>query len=305
VKAYYQPNPRIRPPVVLGHEFVGHLLEKGEGVDSFAPGERVTLATTIGCGSCWLCLRGHSNLCPSKRCVGTDLDGAFAEIVALPAEAVARGNLLKVPEPVEDDGAAISEPLACVINALELAGLSPGETVAVIGAGPMGLLHLEAARALGAARRIVIQRSRARLEFARRFADLALSSEQDVEAEVRAFTRGRGADVVVVTAPSAEAQEAALRLLAPRGRLSLFAGAPKEKALIRLDSRFIHYNEIKVCGASDSTPRHHRLALDLLAAGKVKAAPLITHRFPLQEIVAAIELARRGESLKVAIEIGP
>jgi len=304
MKAYYIENPRIRPGIILGHEFVGRVLERDEQASGLAVGDRVTMATTIGCNECYLCKKGYSNLCEQRMCIGTDFPGALAERLAIPARAVLGGNVLPLPAGLSAEAGCLAEPLSCVINAQNLAEVGKGDTVVVVGAGPMGLLHLEAARAKGATRTAAVQRSVHRRELARQFADVVFSPEE-AEAGIMNLTEGRGADVVIVTAPSPEAQEKALPLVGMNGRLSLFAGVPKDTPHVTLDSRWIHYRQIKVVGASDSTPRHVAEALALLASGRIRSELIITHRLPLERVVEGIEMMKRGESLKVLIEVCP
>ncbi|GFP35739.1 threonine 3-dehydrogenase, partial [Candidatus Hakubella thermalkaliphila] len=202
-------NPRFKPPLIIGHEFVGRVVEKGAEVTDFQVGDRLTMATTISCGRCELCHRGLGNLCESRICVGTDIPGAMAEYLAIPALALQRGNVLKVPDGLSDEAAALSEPLGCAINAQLIAKVGLGQTVLIVGAGPLGCLHAELARASGALKVYLTQRSEPRLSLARKLAVDAVidASAHDPVSEVRRLTQGQGADVVIVTAPNPKAQE--------------------------------------------------------------------------------------------------
>lgn len=143
-------NPRCIPPRIIGHEMVGYIIHAGSSVKSFSPGERVTLATTVACGNCAYCRLGLGNVCPNARPISYNIDGAFAERMAVPPEALVLGNVIKVPDQVSDEEAALSEPLSCAINAQELAGVKKNDTVLIIGGGPLGALHAELAKANGA-----------------------------------------------------------------------------------------------------------------------------------------------------------
>jgi L-iditol 2-dehydrogenase len=181
-----------------------------------------------------------------------------------------------------------------------------GDTVLVIGSGPAGIIHSQLARLKGAGKVLLTQRSRARLELAAaRFpVDRTIaSSEEDLEKIVMEETHGEGADVIYVCAPSAQAQETAVRLAAPRGRINLFGGLPKDDNLIRVDANTVHYKELFLGGASSSLPEGNRQALDLLAGGAIEADRLITHTFGIDDIVAAFDVAEGRQGIKVVVEL--
>lgn len=296
-------NPRCHPPRIIGHELVGHIVHVGSQVTGFTPGERVTLATTLACGDCPYCRLGLSNLCPNARPISYDFDGGFAERLVIPPLAISGGNVIKVPAAVSDEAAALSEPLSCVINALELAGLKSGDTVLILGGGPLGALHAGAARAMGAKTTIIVQRSEPRISLLRRLSGVRVidGSREDVLAAVRDQTGGLGADIVSVCAPAREAQEQAISFARKGGTVSLFASLPKDAADITLDSRTIHYGELRLVGASDSRPEHVVQAVRLMAAGKIDVDPLITHRISLEDIRTGLNLMIAKESLKVLV----
>jgi len=306
LKGYLKGNPRIRPPQVVGHEFVAEVVAVGDGVTEFSPGDRFTMAPSIPCGRCRLCRSGRGNLCPDLKPMACHYPGAFAEYVAVPAHAVALGHALEVPEAVSDEAGCLAEPLSCAVNAQEIAGVSLGDTVVIVGAGPLGCLHAELARARGASRVIITQRSRPRQELARRFAvdEVVDAGAGDQVEQVRELTDGLGADVVIVTAPDPGIQGRALEMARKGGVVCLFAGLPGDLARITVNSRFIHYGQVSLVGASDSTPRHVALALRLLEAGCISTEKLITHRLSLDDIITGYEFVRGGEALKVLIYPG-
>jgi L-iditol 2-dehydrogenase len=296
-------NPRCHPPRVIGHEFVGRVVHVGSGVTGFVPGDRVTLATTLACGVCEYCTLGLGNLCPNAKPISYDFDGAFARFVAIPPLALAGGNAIHVPDAVPDEAAALSEPLSCAINAQELAGVKAGDRVLILGGGPLGALHAEVAKALGAAEVLIVQRSEPRLSLLRLLQRITVidGGREDVLAVVQARTGGLGADVVIVCAPARDAQEEALRYARKGGAISLFASMPKGAADISLDSRAIHYGELHIVGASDSRPEHVARAVRLLADGKIDVEPVITHRVPLASLLDGINLMKEKQSLKVMV----
>jgi L-iditol 2-dehydrogenase len=306
-------NPRCRPPRIIGHEMVGEIMHVGAEVRGFAPGERITLATTVACGNCPYCARGLGNMCPNAKPISYDFDGAFARYVAIPPMALVGRtgkytvcNVIKVPDTVPDDAATLSEPLSCAINAQELVGVKAGDRVLIVGGGPLGALHVEVAKALGAADLMVVQRSEPRLSLLRKLCDVRVidGAAEDVAAVVKERTEGLGADVVIVCAPSREAQEQAISLARKGGAISLFASLPKGASDVTLDSRLIHYGELRVVGASDSRPEHVTKAVQMMAAGKIDWQRLITHRLPLAEIHTGLALMQEKQSLKVLMYPG-
>jgi L-iditol 2-dehydrogenase len=296
-------NPRCHPPRIIGHEFVGRAVHVGSEVTGFASGDRITLATTLACGACPYCDLGLGNLCPNSKPISYDFDGAFARYVAVPPLALAGGNAILVPTGVPDEAAALSEPLSCAINAQELAGVKAGDRVLILGGGPLGALHAAVARALGAAEVMVVQRSEPRLSLLRRLLDITVidGAGEDVLAVVQSRTGGLGADVVIVSAPARDAQEEALRYARKGGAISLFASMPKGAAEITLDSRAIHYGELRLVGASDSRPEHVEKAVRLLAEDTIDVDPIITHRVPLDALLDGIALMKDKQSLKVMV----
>jgi L-iditol 2-dehydrogenase len=198
----------------------------------------------------------------------------------------------------------MTEPLACVLNGQELTRVGTGDDVVVVGAGPIGCLHARLARARGAARVFMIEQSPERLALAAERVEpdeAILAPAQDPVEAVRSFTDGRGADVVIVAAASRKAQEQALEMAAPRGRVSLFAGLPKDAPTITLDANRVHYRELAVVGAAGSTPAHNAAALALIANGQVPVEDLITHRMPLERVHEAIAGVRSGTGIKYVI----
>lgn len=297
-------NPRFKTGRIIGHEMVGRIVHVGAETQGFAIGERITLATTIACGACRCCALGLGNMCPNATPISADYDGAFAAKISIPAVALAGGNVIKVPDNVPDEAAALCEPLSCAINAQELAGPGKGDRVIIIGGGPLGALHAELAGAAGAEKVMIVQRSEPRLSFLRKMSGLIVidGAREDVAARVRDGTEGLGADVVIVCAPNREAQEQSIHYARKGGTVSLFASLPKDAADITLDSRVIHYGELRLVGASDSRPEHVRKAVELLAAKRIDVGPIITHTISLEEIHKGFELMKSKLSLKVLVK---
>lgn len=306
LKMWLAGNPRCQPPRIIGHEMTGILTHVGENVQGYKAGERITLATTVGCGQCYYCKNNRSNLCPEARPISNASDGAFAEYIEIPPLAISGGNVVKVPDNVPDEHAALSEPLSCAINCQRLAGIKAGDSVLIIGGGPLGALHAELAKALGAADVMLSGTSEKRLVFLKNLKDVCIinSLEEDVEEIVRKRTNGLGVDAVIVSAPTKEAHEKAIRYVRKGGTISYFASIPEGKSDIVIDSRMIHYREIKIAGASDSRPEHVVEALKLMSEGKIDADSIITHRMGIEKFMEGLELMQARDTLKILIYPG-
>ena len=304
IRIYYHGQKNVIPPHIIGHEIAGIVAEVGEGVNGYEVGEPVTLVTSVGCGKCKYCQKGYVNLCPSGKALGYFYPGGFAQYIAVPREAVRQESVLKLPQGISFEEASIVEPLSCCINGQDYLRIEPGDTVAIFGAGPIGRMHAELARAGGASRIILIDLSPQRLQLARDCSSIDcivdVEREDPVE-KILELTQGEGADVAVVACSSGKAQQQALQIAAKKGRVSFFAGLSKQNSTIELDSNIIHYGEISVFGAFASYREQYLRALELISSGKVKAMGLITHRFPLDRIVEAIQTAKSGIGLKVVI----
>jgi L-iditol 2-dehydrogenase len=258
----------------------------------------------VPCGQCEWCRRDMANNCAVNLAIGYQFPGCMAEYLLLSPLVVEGGPICPIPDHVADDEAALAEPLACCLNGLEISGVSPGDVVCILGAGPIGCLLTWAAQSMGAGKVILIQRSRGRLEVAAAAGPdrLICSENEDPVAAVIAETGGRGADLVITAAPTAEAQSQALEMVRIRGRVNLFAGLPRDLGPVPLDSNIIHYRECSVQGAHGASPRHHRAALALIARGAIPVRRLITHHFPLREVREAVDTAESHRGMKVIIQ---
>jgi len=295
----------IVPPRVMGHEIAGEVVEVGADAQGWQPGDRVQVIAAIPCGECRECRRGRMTVCPNQESIGYHYEGGFAEYMVVPAKVLRVDGLNRVPDEVGFAEASVAEPLACVLNGQMLARVAEGDDVVVVGAGPIGCLHVRLARARGASRVFLVDLNAERLEMAAALVspDASVSaSEVDVVDEISKLTDGRGADVVITAAASGRAQEQALRMAARQGRISFFGGLPKDNPMIALDSNLVHYTELTIVGANGSSPGHNAQALQLIASGAVPVADLITHRLTLDDTLAAFDIVARGEAIKVTIE---
>ena len=303
VKIARSGHPNMTAPQVMGHEIAGEVTDVGAGVEGWAAGDRVQVIAAIPDGTCADCLAGHPTVCQNQLSMGYQFPGGFAEYLVVPANVLAVDGLNRIPDGLSYAEASLAEPLACVLNGQELARVGEGDTVVVIGSGPIGCLHVRLARARGAASVILVDLNPERLAQAAELVkpDVAIASSDPI-AEVLAATGGRGADVVITAAASGVAQEQGLLMLARRGRLSLFGGLPKDAPTITVDSNLVHYRELTIVGVNGSSPAHNKQALELIASGAVPVADLITHRLPLDQVLEALEIVARGEAIKVTIE---
>ncbi|MCL2877429.1 MAG: zinc-binding dehydrogenase [Acidobacteria bacterium] len=288
----------ITPPSVFGHELAGVVEEVGEGVDSFAPGMRVVSANSGPCSECFFCRKHRANLCENLQFI----NGAYAEFIKIP-EPIVRQNLLILPDSVSFEEAAIVEPLACVLRAVEQTGIEEGDTVALIGTGPIGLMFVQTMKSIGA-RVIALDKEEHRLNAAKSMgADHVLdSTHANAVEQVRNLTDGnRGADVVIEAVGLKETWQQAMKMIRRGGIINLFGGCPSGTQ-IPLDSTLIHYSEITVKASFHHTPRHIREALDAIHRGRFNAKSLITGRERLTSLAGVLERLLNGAGdLKIAI----
>jgi len=296
-------NPRVKPPAIIGHETAGVVVGAGKYVTRVKVGDHVAIGADVPCGQCRWCRNGLGNNCAINYAIGYQIPGAFAEFMLLPRLVLDEGPVTPFGDSLTFDQAALAEPLACAINGLELAGMSLGKTVVIIGLGPIGCMMIDLARAMGAVKIIGVQRSRLRMEIARTYgADVYIASaEEDVVSRCREETDREGPDIVMTTCGSVEAHEQAVEMVAHRGVVNLFGGLGKDVRPMSVLSNTIHYKECFVTGSHGSVPRQHEMAVQLLEKGMVRVEPLITHRFPLSEIGPAFDVMRSRQGMKVVL----
>jgi L-iditol 2-dehydrogenase len=304
-KIFHHGHPRLEPPQVIGHEIAGEIIELGEGVTGYSLGERVQIIAAVPCEECWACRAGKQGICINQTSMGYQYSGGFAEEMVVPAAVLKANGVNRIPAGLSFEEAAVAEPLACALNAQRLVNVGPGDRVLVMGAGPIGCLHIRLARAFGATQVMLadINGDRLKLSADAVKPDLAIDmSAEDLSETVLAATDGIGPTVIITAAPSGQAQEQAIGLVAPGGRISFFGGLPKDKPMISVDSNVVHYRELILAGANGSSPAQNAEALELIASGKVPVADLITHKLPLDRVQDAIAAVTSGEAIKVVIQ---
>jgi L-iditol 2-dehydrogenase len=289
----------IVPPALFGHELAGDIVAMGAGVRDFSVGQRVVAANSAPCGKCFYCQRSQENLCEDLMFN----NGAYAQYIRIPGRIV-RKNMYEVPEHLSYQDAALIEPLACVLRGLEESGLRAGDTVAIIGLGPIGMMFVRMAKHVYGARVIAIGRRQPQLDRARNMgADEVIVNVDgaDVEGPVRRLTNGRGADVVIEAVGLPEVWQLALRLLRRGGVVNFFGGCPSGTD-VRLDTGLLHYSEITCLASFHHTPALIRKALDIVSRGYISAKDLVNRVEPLANLLQVMQhLMSHNGHLKTAI----
>jgi L-iditol 2-dehydrogenase len=290
-----------RAPLVLGHEPTGIIAKKGKKVKDFDVGDKVFVHHHVACLKCHYCLRGDYTLCEQFH--NTHLDpGGFAEYFRVPAPNL-QIDTLKIPENLTFEEATFIEPVGCCLRAIKKVGLQVGDSVAIIGSGVIGLIHVALAKIFGASKIIASDIVDFRLTAAKNFgADVTVNPQkEDLKSVVAAETNGIGVDVAFVTAPSLKAYEAGLSVCRKGGKICVFAPTePKDNLQLSLEKLF--FSEIQIIPSYSTSHVETRTALELLKSKKLKLKELITHRFRLEEAAEAFKTALENkESLKVII----
>ena len=287
-------------PTILGHEVSGTVEALGAGVDGLRPGQRVAVYPIAACGECFFCQRGLHPLCLKPYGLAHGADGGFAEYVLVPRQIVRLGGVVDIGD-MPFDLAAMIEPFSCCISAAEKCGTRAGDTVAIVGCGPLGLMHVVVSKAMGA-RVIALEVNEARRQKAAEFgADFTLNpGEGDPFAAVRQLTGGVGADVVIAAVGAADVVEKFLPLVRNGGVFNIFGGTPKGD-MIQLDPRWLHYGEIVLTGTFGASLSHFKRSLEFVRAHPAAVLALISARCTLGGVLEAVERVRTGAALKSII----
>lgn len=280
----------------LGHEFAGIVRAVGPEVTRFVPGDRVTAAHHVPCGSCWACRHGSESMCPQFKVTNVDPCG-FAELIRIPrlhVEHVA----FRLPAAMTCEEASFTEPLACAVRAVERSRVLPGDRVAVVGAGAMGLLIAQVLLARGADA-IVMDIAEKRLGLAREVGVRTVANPAaGVRKTLEDLTDGAGVDGVVLTVVNARLLQEAQRAVRAGGRINVFADVAGGSRLA-LDFSDLYQRELTVVSTYSSTPATLAEAFALLADRRVRVSPLISHRLPLDAFYEGVQLQREGVATKV------
>lgn len=287
---------------VLGHEIAGEIVEVGKLIEGYRVGIRVTAPPNIGCGLCEFCRDGYNNMCPNYEAFGISIDGGFQEYMRVPHIAIKGGNIFPIPDHLGYEEAALAEPLSCCYNALRSVKTTHEDVVLVIGAGPIGAMHVILNRIAGAKKILVADIRQNRLDAIKEFGAAATlnSSEVDLKEAVLAETNGRGADVIITAASVPQLQSQAVELLATHGRVNFFGGLGKG-VQVPIDTNRVHYRGLVLTGSTGSTHSDYYKSLALIADSRAEVGQLVSGRFPLTEANAAFDYALSGEGMKTMI----
>jgi L-iditol 2-dehydrogenase len=294
----------LKPPMPFGHELAGVVAEVGKGVVGFREGDRVVALNSAPCDACFFCTHGQQNLCE-------DLlfnNGAYAEFIRIPARIVEKNTLL-VPDGVPLEHAALTEPLACVVRGLQESGAQAGDTMVVIGAGPIGLMFMHVAELAGV-RVIAVVKRENQVAAAKVFGArdvVQVGAVEDVVAATRALTHeGRGADIVIEAVASSATWEWAVDMVRKGGVVNFFGGPPSGTK-VQLDTNRLHYGDITLKASFHHTPSTCRAAFELVTSGRFKCAEYITGRAGLDEVPSlfARMMNRDGGSREIKTAVFP
>lgn len=302
VKTFRRGHPVLikKTPSGFGHEFAGIVYKVGEGVTDFQVGDRVVAANSAPCGECFFCRRGEENLCENLDL----LNGAYAQYITIPKN-IAEKNTIKIPDELDFKLAAFSEPLANVCHGIARTPIKKGDTVGVIGIGPIGLMFCALAKLKGA-RVIAMGRNALKLKMAKEFAGadevIDLKKHPDPTEIILGMTEeGRGLDVAVECVGLPEIWESMFKLVRKGGTVHLFGGCASGTS-INIDTRRLHYDEVNIVSVFHHTPKYFREALHLISTGAVDVNKLITKTMPLKYAKKAIEMHASGEAVKILLE---
>lgn len=285
-------------PLTLGHEFSGRIVKVGKKVSGYQEGMRVAMQPNIGCGICDSCVSGAFHLCGNYRAFGINMDGAFAEYVRIPAQAVIRGNLAVLPKDISPQAAAVAEPLSCAFNGFSKCFVKPGDKALVIGAGPIGMCHAMLLHMAGAVV-MVHDIQEDRLAYCRQlFPYITVYAGDHLSEFVKEQTGGKGLDVAIVACPVPSVQASVLPLMGYGGRVNFFGGLPADKEPVAIDTNLIHYRELYLTGSTRSSISQYRKTMELIRNGLINAEALVTHSYSLSQAYQAFENAKQAKGMK-------
>lgn len=306
LRTYRHGDKKITPPRILGHEFCGTVVEsRGNDNSTVKLGDRVVMYIVMPCGKCRYCMAGRQNLCVNRTTMSYHYDGAFAPYMKVPAKAVREGNLLVVGNnEITSTHLSLCEPLGCVMNSANRLQVGFRDTVAVIGAGPIGVMHAVLARLAGAQKVWMLDISESRLQMMKQFdidGVVKVTPDGAHYQEMLELTDGFGPSVVIVANSVAQSQADALEIAGKGAKVEFFGGLPKSKPEALLNTNQLHYKELQLSGSYSEKMSDFQSAYALINSGRFPSGKIITHTLPLERITESFTLMETGQSLKVCI----
>lgn len=297
VRVFRNGHRKVNPPIILGHEICGETLDD---LSTIKRGTRVAVYPILPCFVCKYCHNEQYNLCTNIKEIGSTINGGFAEYVGIPKEIIKIGGLVPIPDSISTEEASLIEPLACCLNGFSnLGNISPEHSVAIIGDGPIGLIHLQISKNLFGAKTIVIGKSKQRMERAKSLGAHETFNFGSSIDDILKVNGGMGYDVVIIATSDPAVIDLALKIAGKGSKINLFAGNNNTTGL---DYNLIHYNQISVIGSFGSLPRHFREAMIFAEARTIiDLSKMITHKFSLDEIHKALSATENYDGLRVAI----
>lgn len=295
---------RAKPGAVFGHEISGDVAEIGPDVTKFNIGDRVAVLHHAPCGSCYYCLNGQEPLCDQYRRTSVD-PGGFAEYIRVLPQLVQK-VVIKIPDDMAYQEATMVEPTACAYRAVSKSEVTAGNTVLVIGGGPLGLLNAQAAKCLGATRVIVSDHHDFRVEMAKKLGiDYAFNAKNvNVDARVKGLTQGRGVDLVIVAVASTEAARQAMQMVRWGGKICLFGDfRDVPQPSLEVDPKLMLRDDVTLLGSWGCAPGDYYAAYDLIRAGRIRANEMVTHTFPIERFMEALKVMAEKQCMRVVIRM--
>jgi len=291
---------KISPPFIIGHEVCGEIVEVGSQVSrEWKVGMQFAIAPVVFCGKCIYCRQQRFDLCQNYREIGQTWSGGFAEFMVLPTEVLNNGVINPISSSADPIQAAISEPLAACLHALEKVDCSTVRSAAIFGSGAIGCMLLQLTRNQGVKNIILIDPNDSRLEIAQIFNPdhIINTTTMDVVKEIKTYTDGVGVDAVFTATAAPTVQNQAIEASSNGGQIIVFSGLPKDQSIIQIDFNQIHYRNLRISGTSIYSSEHHKKALSFIENGTVNVKDIIT-TYPLLDFVSGARAALNGEIIK-------
>ena len=302
LRIYQVGSSAVRPPVVLGHEVAGEVVEVGDDATQLKKHDRVCVIPDVYCGRCPQCKSGSENLCVNVMSLGYNLNGAYSEYLKLPSIFMEKGLVCKIPPQMSFEEAALIEPLACCFHGLTRSGVGVGKTTLVVGDGPIGLMHVLLAKLMGSTVGVagLIERN---LALATSLgADFVINaSKEDTANRIDQETAARGVNVIMIAVSLPQVIQQAIHLSSKKSAVVIFGGCPPHST-INVDTNLIHYGEVSVTGSSGYTYSEYKIVFDSVARKQIGLEKLVTHHFKLSEIMEAFNADIRGEAIKAIVD---